>query len=159
MTLDSTTLSNASHTLTAKAYDAAGNVGTSSSVAFTVNNPTGGTQAEVESNNTTGTANPVATSGTTVTGKISSTTDTDYFKVTLATGRTLAATLTPPSASDFDLFLYNSAGTQVASSVKGKGLVDATSVTNSGAAATYYVRVKYYSGASTVNSYSLKLTF
>ncbi|MBS1785219.1 MAG: M4 family metallopeptidase [Acidobacteria bacterium] len=42
MTLDSTTLSNASHTLTAKAYDAAGNVGSSSSVAFTVNNGGGG---------------------------------------------------------------------------------------------------------------------
>ncbi|MBI3130150.1 MAG: M4 family metallopeptidase [Acidobacteria bacterium] len=159
MTLDSTTLSNASHSLTAKAYDAAGNVATSTSVAFTVNNTTGGTQAEVESNNTTATANAVTTTGTTVTGKISTTSDTDYFKVTLGTGRTLSATLTPPSASDFDLYLYNSAGTQVASSVKGKGLVDAASVTNSGASATYYVRVKYYSGASTVNGYTLKLTF
>ena len=159
MTLDSTTLSNASHTLVAKAYDAAGNVGSSSSVAFTVSNTTGGTQAEVESNNTTGTANAVATSGTTVTGYISSSTDTDYFKVTLGTGRTLAATLTPPSASDFDLYIYNSAGTQVASSLKGKGLVDSASVTNSGASATYYVRVKYYSGASTTAPYSLKLTF
>jgi Zn-dependent metalloprotease len=158
-TLDSTTLANGSHTLTAKAYDAAGNVGTSSSVAFSVSNTTGGTQAEVESNNTTGTANAVATSGTTVTGFISSSTDTDYFKVTLGTGRTLAATLTPPSASDFDLYIYNSAGTQVASSLKGTGLVDSASVTNSGAAATYYVRVKYYSGASTVNGYTLKLTF
>ncbi|HJV22839.1 MAG TPA: M4 family metallopeptidase [Holophagaceae bacterium] len=159
MTLDSTTLSNASHTLTAKAYDAAGNVGTSSSVAFTVSNTTGGTQAEVESNNSTSTANAVATSGTTVVGYISSSTDTDYFKVTLGTGRTLAATLTPPSASDFDLYIYNSAGTQVASSLKGTGLVDSASVTNSGASATYYVRVKYYSGASTSNPYSLKLTF
>jgi Zn-dependent metalloprotease len=42
MTLDSTTLSNATHTLVAKAYDAAGNVGTSTSVSFTVNNGTGG---------------------------------------------------------------------------------------------------------------------
>ncbi len=159
MTLDSTTLSNASHSLTAKAYDAAGNVATSTAVAFTVNNTTGGTQNEVESNNTTGTANAVATSGTTVAGFISSSTDTDYFKVTLGTGRTLAATLTPPSASDFDLYIYNSAGTQVASSIKGTGLVDAASVTNSGASATYYVRVKYYAGASTVNGYTLKLTF
>ncbi|TZF87883.1 Ig-like domain-containing protein [Cognatilysobacter lacus] len=38
MTLDSTTLSNGSHTLVAKAYDAAGNVGSSSSVAFSVSN-------------------------------------------------------------------------------------------------------------------------
>ena len=40
-TLDSTTLTNASHSLVAKAYDAAGNVGTSSTVSFTINNSTG----------------------------------------------------------------------------------------------------------------------
>ncbi|MBS1767701.1 MAG: M4 family metallopeptidase [Acidobacteria bacterium] len=43
MTLDSTTLSNGSHSLVAKAYDAAGNVGSSSAVSFTVSNSTGGT--------------------------------------------------------------------------------------------------------------------
>jgi hypothetical protein len=37
-TLDSTTLSNASHSLVAKAYDAANNIGTSSTVTFSVNN-------------------------------------------------------------------------------------------------------------------------
>ncbi len=40
MTLDSTTLANGSHTLVAKAYDAAGNVGTATSVAFSVSNTT-----------------------------------------------------------------------------------------------------------------------
>lgn len=40
MTLDSTTLANAGHALTAKAYDAANNVGTASAVNFTVNNVT-----------------------------------------------------------------------------------------------------------------------
>jgi Zn-dependent metalloprotease len=40
LTLDSTTLTNATHTLVAKAYDAAGNVGTSTSVNFTVSNTT-----------------------------------------------------------------------------------------------------------------------
>lgn len=38
LALDSTTLSNASHSLVAKAYDAAGNVGSSAAVSFTVNN-------------------------------------------------------------------------------------------------------------------------
>lgn len=42
-TLDTTTLSNASHNLTARAFDAAGNQTTSSTVAITVNNSTGGT--------------------------------------------------------------------------------------------------------------------
>jgi hypothetical protein len=44
MTLDSTTLTNASHTLTAKAYDAAGNIGTSTGVSFTVSNATSGAE-------------------------------------------------------------------------------------------------------------------
>jgi hypothetical protein len=40
--LDSTTLGNGSHSLVAKAYDAAGNVGTSSTVSFSVSNSSGG---------------------------------------------------------------------------------------------------------------------
>ncbi len=40
MTLDSTTLANGTHTLVAKAYDAAGNMGTSTTITFTVNNTT-----------------------------------------------------------------------------------------------------------------------
>ena len=39
---DSTTIANGSHTLVAKAYDAAGNVGTSAAVAFSVSNPPAG---------------------------------------------------------------------------------------------------------------------
>ena len=42
-TLDTTALSNASHNLTVRAYDAAGNSTVSSTVAITVNNSTGGT--------------------------------------------------------------------------------------------------------------------
>lgn len=38
--LDTTTLTNANHTLVAKAYDSAGNVGTSSTITITVNNTT-----------------------------------------------------------------------------------------------------------------------
>ena len=84
--------------------------------------------------------------------------DTDYFKVTLGAGKTLTATLTPNSTSDYDLYLYNSNGTQVASSIKGTGLVDSASVTNSGgASATYYVRVRFYGGGtgSTNGKYTL----
>jgi hypothetical protein len=44
MTLDSTTLANGSHTLTAKAYDAAGNVGSSGATSFSISNASGGTQ-------------------------------------------------------------------------------------------------------------------
>jgi PKD repeat protein len=54
MTLDSTTLSNASHSLVAKAYDAAGNVGTSSTVTFSIANNTGGTPSASFSFSTNG---------------------------------------------------------------------------------------------------------
>ncbi len=50
MTLDSTTLVNGSHSLIAKAYDAAGNVGTSSAAAFSVSNGTGGTTTQILGN-------------------------------------------------------------------------------------------------------------
>ena len=41
---NTTTFANSAHTLVTKAYDAAGNVGTSSTVTVTVNNSTGSTQ-------------------------------------------------------------------------------------------------------------------
>jgi hypothetical protein len=44
VTLDSTTLANGSHNLVAKAYDAANNVGTSTTVAFSVSNTTTATE-------------------------------------------------------------------------------------------------------------------
>lgn len=114
---------------------------------------------EVEPNNSTSAAQAV-TKGTTISGTMSSSTDTDYFKVTVAAGATLASTLTPNSSSDYDLYAYNSSGTQVGSSVKGTGLVDAVTITNSGsAAATYYVRVRFYSGGtgSTGGTYTLAI--
>ena len=120
----------------------------------------GGTSMnETESNNSTGTANTIATAGTTVNGVMSSRSDTDYFKVSLPAGKTLTATLTPNSSSDYDLYLYNSSGSQVASSTKGKGLADTASYKNTGSStATYYVRVKYYSGGtgSTNGKYTLQ---
>jgi serine protease len=114
------------------------------------------TVAEVESNNTTSTAQAV-TQPVTITGTMGSSTDTDYFKVTVASGATLTATLTPNSSSDYDLYIYKGT-TQVASSIKGTGAVDTASTTNSGASATYYVRVKYYGGLTgSSGTYTLKL--
>ncbi|MFC5742588.1 Ig-like domain-containing protein [Dyella tabacisoli] len=51
MALDSTTLANGTHNLIAKAYDAAGNVGTSSTVNFSVSNSTSGGGTELVQNN------------------------------------------------------------------------------------------------------------
>ncbi len=115
------------------------------------------TVAEVESNNTRGTAQAITANPVVVNGRIASTTDTDYFSVTLGAGKTLTAALTPPAGVDYDLYLYNSAGTQVASSVKGAGAVDVASYANGGGAAvTVYARVRYYSGGAA--NYTLGLS-
>lgn len=63
MTLDSNTLSNASHSLVARAYDAAGNVTPSTAVNFTINNPVATTQRLLNPGFESGTASWTATSG------------------------------------------------------------------------------------------------
>ena len=132
-----------------------------------VNSATGGggtgtTLAESESNNTTGTADLVTVSGTTVNANMGSTTDTDYFRVDLPAGKTLSSVLTPNSSSDYDLYVYNSAGTLLGKSENGAGSVDSYNTTNTGTTtSTRYVRVVYYSGGtgSTSGKYTLKMTW
>jgi Zn-dependent metalloprotease len=159
MTLDSTTLTNATHSLTAKAYDAAGNVGTSTAVSFTVSNSTGGTSyTEVESNNTTASANVVADTVTSITGYMGSQSDLDYFKINVAAGRTVTVNMTGPSGVDYDLYLLNSAGTTLKSSL-GTTATESVTYTNTGTTtAVYYIKVLAYSGYSTTTPYNLALT-
>ncbi|MEW7848477.1 S8 family peptidase [Massilia aurea] len=121
------------------------------------------TLAESESNNTTGTADPVTASNTTVTGNLGSTTDTDYFLVNLPAGKTLTASLTATlSSADYDLYVYNSAGTQLGTSQNGAGATDTVNSANAGSsAAVRYVRVRYYSGGTgaTNGRYTLTLNW
>ena len=123
--------------------------------------PTGSNESE--SNNTTGTADAIATSGTIMNGNMGSSSDTDYFKVQLAPGRTLTATLSMTlSNNDYDLIVYNSNGAQIGKSENGPGSTDSVSVTNTGTSTfTRYIRVVYYSGGtgSTNGKYTLKATF
>ena len=124
--------------------------------------PSGTVINETESNNTLGTANLVSTSGTTVNGAMGSSTDTDYFRVDLPAGKTLSASMTPNSTSDYDLYIYNSSGTLLSRSENGSGAVDSASSANTGSTtASRYVRVVYYSGGtgSTSGKYTLKLTW
>ena len=117
---------------------------------------------EVEPNNSRSTAQAVATANTTINGTMSSSSDTDYFSVSLPAGRTLTATLTPNSTSDYDLYVYNSNGTLIGRSERGTGLVDTVSVTNTGSGAiARYVRVVYFAGGtgSTNGKYTLNLNW
>ena len=128
---------------------------------------TGGTAAtnlaESESNNTIATADAVSSGNTTVTGNLGSSSDTDYFRVDLPAGKTLSAVLTPGlSNADYDLYVYNSSGTQLGTSQNGAGAVDSVSSANAGSStSTRYVRVTYYSGGTgaTNGKYTLKLSW
>jgi serine protease len=121
------------------------------------------TLAESESNNTTATADPVTASNTTVTGNLGSTTDTDYFRVDLPAGKTLAASLTPTSTTaDYDLYVYSSTGAQLGTSQNGAGATDSLSSANTtSSTAIRYVRVTYYGGGTgaTNGRYTLKLSW
>jgi serine protease len=113
--------------------------------------------AEVENNNSRNRAQGVSVNPALVNGSISSSRDTDYYRVSLAAGATLTSTLTPPGNRDYDLYIYNSSGGLVTSSTNGTGQVESTAVVNSGSsAATVYVRVVHYSGGS--GTYTLLLS-
>jgi carboxypeptidase T len=164
-TIDTTGLSVGKHLVFVRSRDASGNWGpitASYLVIGTGGGGGGGTVAEVESNNTRGTAQVITPNPATVNGSIAASSDNDYYAVTVAPGRTLTATLTPPANADYDLYLYRTAtGNAAASSTLGTGVVDSASLLNSGTtAATYYVRVRYYSGATGATSgrYTLQLS-
>jgi len=160
MTLDSLTLTEGNHTLMGKAYDTAGNIGTSTSVAFTVNNtgPTPTTYNEVENNGTTQTANVIADTVTKIVGYIGTSTDKDYFKINVAAGRAVTVSMTGP-AKDYDLYLLSSSGTTLRTSAN-VGATESVAYTNSGTTiATYYIKVVAFGGAYTTSTpYSLTLS-
>jgi carboxypeptidase T len=159
--IDTTGLSTGKHIVFVRAQDAGGTWGAISATYLTIGTGTGGggggTVAEVESNNTRGTAQVITPNPATVNGTMT-TNDNDYFAVSVDPGRTLSATLTPPANADYDLYLYRAAtGNAAATSTKGTGAVDSASITNTGTtAATYYVRVRYYSGAAA--AYTLQIS-
>ena len=118
--------------------------------------------AEVEPNNSTGTSQLVSVDNTTINGTMATSSDTDYYRMTLAAGGTLTATLTPNTSSDYDLFVYNSNGSLICRSERASGLVDACTVTNTGTSAfTRYIRVVYWSGGTgaTNGRYTLNLNW
>jgi hypothetical protein len=159
MTLDSTTLTNASHSLTAKAYDAAGNVGTSAAVAFTVGNTTSTQFNEVESNGTVATANVVAHAMATIVGTMGNTTDKDYFKLGLAANETIKVVMSGgPTTSDYDLYLVNASDGTIVSSTSGTN-AETVTWTNGATAQPVYAKVIAYSGSGTTQPYTLTLTY
>jgi hypothetical protein len=153
---DSRTLANGSHTLVARAFDAAGNSGASNAVSFTISNPSS-LLAETESNGNIDIAN-VVTTQTTITGTMGNTTDKDFFKLTLAANQRLRVDMSCPASLDYDLYLMASASTTLTSS-ESATCTESLSYTNGSSARTVYIRVQSYFGSSTTQGYRLTLSY
>ena len=106
--------------------------------------------------NETQTAAAAISSGVTNSAAISSSTDIDYFKITTTGTNDIVYNLVGPSGVDYDLYVYNSAGTQIGSST-GTTATETVSLTSQ-AAGTYYIKVIGYSGANSATCYTIKAT-
>ena len=91
---------------------------------------------------------------TSIIGTMGNTTDKDFFAITLNANEKLTLNMTGPAGKDYDLYLVNSSGTTLASSL-GATTTESLTYTN-GAAKTVYIRVIAYSGSSTTLTYTVK---
>ncbi|MGR8930002.1 MAG: Ig-like domain-containing protein [Gammaproteobacteria bacterium] len=156
---DSRTLSDGSHSLSGRAYDAAGNVGVSSVISFSVDN-SGGSSAtynEVENNGTTLRANIIPANVTKIVGYINNSVDQDYFKITMSPGQSLTVNMKGP-ARDYDLYLLSSNGSQIRTSAN-VGSTESVNYTHSGSSTvSYYIKVVSFGGGySNSEPYTLTL--
>ena len=95
-------------------------------------------------------------SGVTNSAAISTATDIDYFKITTTATSSIVYNLVGPAGVDYDLYVYNSAGTQL-----GSGATTTSTETVSLAsqvAGTYYIKVMGYTGAFSATCYTIKAT-
>jgi hypothetical protein len=132
--LDTTAYTNGAHTIYAKANDAAGNVGTSSTISVTVSNTV---------------TIPTLTSGVAKSGSISAVGGSVMYQITVPSGCTSMLTVVnDPTSSDFDS--YGKQGSQpTTSSYTWRGYTSShpESVTYANpAAGVWYIMVKSYAG-------------
>jgi hypothetical protein len=126
-----------------------------STAQFTTSPVSGGCITNFEPNETLATA-ATASTNTNLSAGINTTTDADWYKFTLSATSNLNITLTN-LPGDYDIILYNSAGTEIKRSENG-GTTSETITNNNTAAGTYYVKVFGYNGAmSTTVCYTLNI--
>lgn len=93
------------------------------------------------------------TRGSSYSSKICSSTDVDWYKITVASAGTITLTLTVPSTNDYDMELYTSMW--VKGSYNGTGASESISYYAS-TPGTYYIRVYGFNGSfNTTSSYTL----
>lgn len=95
-------------------------------------------------------------SGVVNSAAIGSSTDQDYFKITTTATSNIVYNLVGPTGVDYDLYIYNSAGTQLASAATTSSTE--TISLNNQAAGTYYIRVFGFNGANSINCYTIRAT-
>ncbi len=122
---------------------------------FTTATPPTSCVSAYEANETLATSASLAVN-TTISAAIGTASDIDYYKFTTTATSNLSIVLSNLPA-DFDMYIYNAAGTQIGSSA---GTTTSETVNlNSQAAGTYYIKVIGYNGAnSTTVCYNLKAT-
>ncbi|MFT3981620.1 MAG: zinc-dependent metalloprotease family protein [Ferruginibacter sp.] len=87
---------------------------------------------------------------------ITTSTDNDYFKIVTTGTSNNVFTLAGPSGVDYDLTIYNSAGTSIGTGTS--STANETVTLNSQAAGTYYIRVFGYNGANSATCYTITAT-
>jgi hypothetical protein len=116
--------------------------------------------SDVEPNNSTGAPQAISGACNQISGTFlndATSQQNDYFRLSLPAGKTVTALLNGLTV-DYDLYIYNAAGTQVASSEAGGASSDQASWTNTGGSAVnVYVLVYRYS--STRTTYQLKVSY
>ncbi|HYI11848.1 MAG TPA: PPC domain-containing protein [Thermoanaerobaculia bacterium] len=114
--------------------------------------------SDVEPNDSTAAPQVISGSCNQISGTfIGETAANDYFRLSLPAGKTVTALLNGLTA-DYDVFLYNAAGTEVAKSVNGGTTPDQASWTNTGSSAVnVYIRINRY--VTTKATYQLKISY
>jgi hypothetical protein len=125
-----------------------------SAAQFTTTAASGGCGTNYEPNESLSAAAAVGTN-TALSAAITTTTDKDWFKFTLSSASNLTINLTN-LGGDYDIILYNSAGTELGRSENGSTTAEKITTTNT-AAGTYYLQVFGYNGANSATCYSLNI--
>ena len=99
----------------------------------------------------------IASIPVTISGSISSTTDTDYYKVTIPGGKKVTAKLTAGSASGFGMGIYLATGQQLMLMNGVVGVTQQAVLTNSGTASVTGV-FRVLRSAGSTGAYTLALT-
>ncbi len=112
---------------------------------------------ELEPNNTIASAQSVTARDATIAASLASTTDNDYYRVSIPAGRKLVATVTPSSKTGVGLGIYQTSGKALLVTSGAAGAARQITVTNAGTATlTVAVRVMFATG--TKGAYTLALS-